>query len=803
MWAALTRQILRYRIRNIIITLILTFCMGYFALQTTISSEMMKMLPNSDPTAQEYEKFREQFGQDGAVLFVSFQDPELFTLDHFNAFSDLANDYMAFPGITGCMAVSKLFTLERDDVDKKFVVNPIFKGRIDSQEVLDSLRREAENIPLYDGLLYNKESGVYMIMITLGEEASENAVRLPLISRIKTRGDIFGEKNGVEMHYSGMPYIRAETTKIVKDEMIIFLILAFVVAILFLYFFFRSFSATFYPILIVAISTVWTYGIVGLLGYELTALTAIVPTVVVIMGVENCIFLLNKYHTEYAAHHNKTKALARVIHHIGSANFLTNVTTAVGFASFTITGNTQLVQFGSVAALGIMANYLLTLVLLPTIYSYLKPLSARHTKHLSGKGVNKILTRVIYIFENKRPFVYAAMSVLIVVSAIGISRLQVTGNMVDEIPHDHVLYQDLLFMENNFKGVLPLELTIDTKTKKGVLNRRTLQKVDSLQNILNAYPEFSKSLSLADAVKYVKQAYYGGDPDFYEIPTTNELTFIMRYLPDFGGKQDNPANKLLYNFVDSSLQIMRITVQMENIGTKEIARIREQLMAQCDELFPKDKYDVTITGSTLVFLEGTRYLSENLIYSLLLAIIVIATLMAMLFNSFRMIVISMIPNIVPLIFTAGIMGYFGIPIKPSTILIFGASLGISVNDSIHYLSRYRLQLKANNYDIHTSVVKAMKDAGRSMIYSVVVLFFGFGVFSLSSFGGVHVLGILIPTTLLMALFCNLFFLPSLLLSGKKRVTNTSFTDPRYHIIPDDESDEEIEEEIKDIDLDEV
>ncbi|MDR0364146.1 MAG: MMPL family transporter [Bacteroidales bacterium] len=776
--------------------------MGYFALRTTISSEMMQMLPKSDPTLQEYEKFKAQFGQDGAILFVSFQDASLFTVDHFNAFCDLTNDYMAFPGIAGCMSISKLFTLERDDVERKFTINPIFRGQIISQEILDSLRIEAERIPLYDGLLYNKETNVYMIMITLGKETSDNAIRLPLISRIKTRGDIFGEKTGVKVHYSGMPYIRAETTKIVKNEMIVFLIMAFVVAILFLYFFFRSFSATFYPILIVALSTIWTYGIVGLLGYELTILTALVPTVVVIMGVENCIFLLNKYHAEYATHYNKTKALARVIHHIGSANFLTNITTAVGFASFTITGNTQLVQFGSVAALGIMANYLLTLILLPTVYSYLKPLSAKHTKHLSGKFINKILLKVIYIVENKRVFVYSAMGVLLIFSVMGISRLQVTGNMVDEIPHDHVLYQDLLFMEKNFKGVLPLELTIDTKTKRGVLNRRTLLKVDSLQVILNAYPEFSKSLSLADAIKYVKQAYYGGDPEFYEIPTTNELTFIMRYLLDLGGKHDNPANKLLYNFVDSSMQIMRISVQMENIGTKDIARIREQLMQQCDELFPGDKYDISITGSTLVFLEGTTYLSENLLYSLLLAVIVIASLMAMLFSSFRMIVISMIPNLVPLIFTAGIMGYFGIPIKPSTILIFGASLGISVNDSIHYLSRYRLQLRTNNYEIHTSVIKAMKDAGRSMIYSVVVLFFGFAVFSLSSFGGVQVLGILIPTTLLMALFCNLFFLPSLLLSGKKRVTHTSFIDPRYHIIEDAEDDNGmIDEEIKDIDLD--
>jgi len=786
MWVALTRQILRYRIRNLIIIGLATICMGYFAFKTTISNEMMQMLPPTNPISQDYQRFKERFGIDGAVIFIAFQDDRLFTVNNFNNFYDFSNDIALLNGIQGCLSVSKMFSLYRNDSVKQFKIKPIFNHRVSSQEELDSLRQEFDNNPLYDGLLYNKEANVYLTMATLKSEVVNNSERIALVDLIQKKGLEFAKQNNTEVHFSGLPFIRTETTKMVKHEMVLYLILAFVVAVILMYVFFRSFSATFFSILIVGIITAWAYGIVGMLGYRLTILTAIVPTVIVIMGVENCIFLLNKYHSEYKSHRNKTKALARVIQHIGNANFLTNITTAVAFASFTITGNAQLVEFGMVASLGILANYLLTLVLIPTIYSYLKPLEERHIKHLSGKFINGALAKIVYVVENRRKWVYALIFLFLAVSSIGISRLQTTGNIVDEIPHNHKIYQDLLFMEKHFNGVMPMEIIVDTKNKKGVLNRKTLLKVDSLQMEMEKYPEFSKSLSLVNAVKYLKQAYYGGNPDFYEIPTNSELSFIINYLPDLDNRQDNAGFKMLSSFVDTTFQIMRISVQVENIGTKEISVIRSELQKTCDQLFPPDKYDVSITGSIVVFLEGTNYLTENLFYSLLLAAVVIASLMSLLFNSIRMIVISMIPNLVPLFVTAGLMGYFGIPIKPSTILVFGASLGISVNDSIHYLSRYRLQLRYTGKIIPLSVIKALREAGHSMIYSVTILFFGFGVFTFSSFGGIQVLGILIPVTLLMVLLSNLFFLPALLLSGKRHVTNKNFIDPPYRIIEEDE-----------------
>lgn len=805
MWIFLTKQILRHRTRNLIILSILTIFMGYFLTKNKISNEMMQMLPKTDSTFLEYQKFKEKFGQDGALLFIAFQDDHLFQLDRFDSLHKFTNELRNTEGIEECLSVARTIQLVKNDSLKKFDIKLLFPEEIASQAELDSLHQELDKIDLYKGLLYNDTSNVYLLMITLQKEIVNSPKRSPLMYLIKDMGTAFGEKMGVEVHFSGMPLIRTETTQLLKSEMGIYMLLAILVAIALLTIFFRSFSSTFYPVVIVLISLIWTFGTIGLLGYELTMLTAVVPTMIIIMGIENCIFLLNKYHTEFKEHGNKAKSLTRVIHHIGSANFLTNATTAVAFASFIVTGNKQLVEFGIVASISIMANYFLTLILLPTFFSYLKPLSAKNIRHLNAKPINKFLTFNIKVVQKYRNWVYGTLAVLLIIAVFGISRLKTTGNVVDEVPKDGTLYQDLLYLEKNFKGVLPFEITVNTHKKRGIMQIQNMQKIDSLQMLLEQYPQLSKSLSVVNVIKYGNQIFYGNNPEYYEVPSKRDLAFLQKYIPTFERKSDKKT--LIDNFVDSTFQTIRITAQMQDIGTNEINALYDDLLPKVYKIFPKDKYEVSITGTAVTFLEGTNYLKGNLVQSIGLAIVVIALLMSMLFSSFRMILISMVPNLFPLLMTAGIMGYFGIAIKPATIIIFGISLGISVNDAIHYLSRYRLQLKMNNGKIQPAVLKALRETGHSMIYSVLILFFGFGVFAFSSFGSIQVLGMLVPVTLIVALFCNLFLMPSLLLTTRKKGTTENFVDPKIQIIDQEPLPEEEKKEFekleKSVDLSDI
>lgn len=795
MWTYLVRLILRYRLANLIIIGALTIFMAYNATNVKLSYEMAKMLPASDSTSIKYEQFRAQFGEDGSVFFVGLQDENLFELEKFNDWFDLTYAIKEIDGVQEVVSLGKLYQLTRNDSLKKFDFKPIISQKLKSQQELDSIKSLIYSLPFYDGLLFNKATNVSMMMITLDKDKLNTKGRVQLIYDIRDKVEVFGEKYNVKLHYSGLPYIRTITSKKVESELQLFIYASLLIASVILLIFFRSFKAVFFTIIIVIINVVWVMGTISFLGYKITMLTGILPPLLIVIVVENCIFLLNKYHNEYKNHGNKIKSLSRVVQRIGNANLLTNATTAAGFAAFIVTGNKILVEFGVVASINIIVAFLLTLFLIPIFFSYLPPPTKKHIKHLDKGLISKILERIVNIVQYRRVYVYAICFLMVGAALFGASRLKTTGNIVDDIAHKDPLYVDMMFFEKHFNGVMPLEITIDTKKKKGILRLSTIRKIEALQNILAEYPELSRPLSLVEVVKFSKQAFYNGNEAMYELPNNQEKNFILSYIP--GLESDDKS--ILSSFVDNDLRITRISVQMANIGTKDIQRIMDDLRPKIDSLFNPKKFDVNITGTSVVFLKGTNYLVKNLATSLLLALAIICGLMALLFTSGKMIGISLIPNLLPQLLTAGMMGFFAISIKPSTILIFSIALGISVDNAIHFLSRYRLQLKINNWNIKISVLEALRETGYSMIYSSVVLFFGFAIFTRSSFGGTEAMGYLIAFTLVIALLSNLFILPSLLLSLDRRITTKSFKEPLL-IIFDEEEDIEINElEIEDTD----
>lgn len=790
MWKYIVRGILRYRFYNLLVIGLFTIFMAYMATQNKMSYKLAQMLPSSHPIMQDYDTFKSQFGQDGAVMFIGTEFDDVYQLENFSAWYDLTHRLEEVKGVEGALSIANLYTLSKNKEKKKFDFEAVIKTRPSNQKEMDSLAEIIQGLKFYDGLLYNSESGVQLMMVTLDKNILNTKDRVPLIYHIKHILDEFGLEHDIKMHYSGLPYIRTITSDLVKKELNFFIIMALLVAAIILTIFFRNFNSVFFPILIVIIATIWTLGSIAIMGYEITILTGIIPPLLIVIGIENSIFLLNKYQAEFKHHQNKVKALSRMVTRIGSANFLTNATTAAGFAAFIVTGNKLLVEFGIIASLNILGIYLLTLILIPVLFSYAPPPKWKRLNRIDKGPTNYIVDKMVYLVSNYRTRTYWISFIIVIAGFIGISQLKTSGSIVDDIPHDDVLYTDLMYFEEHFNGVMPLEITINTEKKRGVLKMSFIKRLDKLSTeVLSQYDALSKPLSVADLVKFSKQAFYNGNPDKYSVPSNQEANFIMQYMPQMDG---GGQRTLINSFVDEELQTTRVTVQMANLGTQEIEILKDSLVPQINQLFPPDKYDVTVTGTSVVFLEGTKYLVKNLFQSLLLALFVIAILMALLFTSARMVVISLIPNLIPQILTAAMMGYFGIPIKPSTILIFSIALGISVDNTIHFLSRYRLHLKQNDWKISPSVIQALKETGYSMIYSSIVLFFGFFIFTFSQFGGTKSMGYLISFTLLVALLSNLFLLPSLLLTLDKRITTKQFKEPLLDVF-DEDSDEEMED----------
>lgn len=783
-WNFLVRAILRNRITILIVVAVLTVFMGFMASRVKLSYESAGILPAKDSTSIIYHDFIRKFGQDGTMLFIGLSDPEFFRLEHYQALYDLSDSLRRIRGVAEIISPARVLNLVRNDSVRKFEFRPLLSQRPQKQSEVDSVREIIHTLKFYEGFLYNPETSAYLMAVTLDKNVIQSKQRDRLIGEITGRVREFSSRTGVEVHFSGLPYINTLIATKLQNELKQFVLLALLISAFFLFIFFRSTKAVIFPMLIVMISVVWTLGLMAILGYKITMLTAIIPPLVIVIAVENCIFILNKYHYEFSHHRNQAKSLSRVIQRIGVANLLTNAATAAGFAAFVITNNKLLIEFGLVAAISIMGIYVLSLTLVPIFFSFLPPPKSRYTKHIEESLARTLIGKAVHIVQHYRNPIYAVMGILIIGGVAGAWQLRSSGTIVDDISKRDPIYTDMLFFEKHFKGIMPLEIIVDTKKRKGVLNLVNLKMIDQLQDTLSRYPELSKALSMVEVIKAARQAFYLGDSSFYSLPDRNELAFMADYIPGFTGAKRSVLN----NFIDSGYQVTRISVQMANVGTHKIDSIQQTLRPAIDSIFNPSKYDVTITGTSVVFLKGTNFLIRNLWESIALAVLIIGLLLAFLFTSWRMIIISLVPNLIPQLMTAALMGFTGIPIKPSTILIFSIALGISVDNSIQFLSRYRLQLKHTGHDIPASVISALKETGFSMIYSSTVLFFGFAIFILSTFGGTQALGFLISFTLLVAGLLNMFVLPSMLLTLDKWSTTKSFETPLVDIYTADTED---------------
>jgi uncharacterized protein len=789
MFTKISRIILRYRVLIIVLLSVFTAYMAFEAKEVKLSYGNSSILSEKDSVMIEYRKFKSQYGEDGNVLMIGIKNPDIFKLDQFTAWYDLGISIRSIDGVEDVISMTRGLNLIKNEKNHQFDFSPLVKKRPSTQEEVDSIKNTLLGLKFYEGMLYNPRTNAALMAITLDKNKLNNNSRIALVANIVKAANGYKIKNKVEIHYSGMPYIRTITMKKVKQELFLFISISIAIAALIMYLFFKSVKVVLSSLLIVAISIIWVLGTTAFFNFKITMLTGVIPSLIVIIAIENCIYILNKYHWEYRSHKNKIKALIRVIQRIGFASLMTNAATALGFAAFILIDNQILREFGIITSLSIMLEYLLCITLLPIIFSFIDPPSDKHVKHLDSNFFGAIINKIIYMISFRRNLIYEIAGALLLVGILGISMMKTSGKIVDDFQKNDPIYIDLKFFENNFGGVMPFEISIDTKKKNGVMVGSTIDKINELQKMINTNPEFSKPLSIAELFKFSKQAYFGGDSSMYSIPNNVEKGFIMGYLPK---NQNGNKNNLLYSYLDSTKRYTRVSFQMADIGTRHMDSLMAKIHPQIDSIFSPAKYDVSVTGNSVVFARGTNFLIRNLFESVLIAIVMISLLMALLFSSFRMILVSMIPNIIPLLITAAIMGFTGIPIKPSTIIVFSIALGISVDNAIQYLSRYRHELKITNGAIKQSAISALHEAGFSMIYTSIVLVLGFSVFIISGFGGTQALGVLISTTLLIAMFFNIMVLPSLLLTLDKRLTSKAFIEPIIEIYDEEDLNESVE-----------
>ncbi|MEI6021514.1 MAG: efflux RND transporter permease subunit, partial [Bacteroidota bacterium] len=753
--------LLRNKLAFFVGIMLCTAFMAYHALKVELSYEFAKILPANDSTFIDYQDFRKKFGEDGNVMVMGFADTNLFQLEKFKDWVEVNKQIKNIAGVKEILSIPTIFKLSKNDSLHKFQFVPLIQNPIQSQLEVDSLKKEVFAARFYEGIIYNRESGANLIAITFKKKDLDSERRIKMVNEIKTIGDAFSKKHGLDMHYSGMPYIRSALMTKVKHEMTLFCILAVIVTAIILWLFFRSIVIVIFSLIVVLVGVVWSFGVMQLFGYHITMLSSLVAPLIMVIGLPNCIFLINKFQSEFASHGNKIKALARTIETIGVTLFLANITTAIGFGVLYFTQSNLLVEFGVVAAISVMLTYLITLILVPIILNQLPSPKPKHTKHQDGKRINTILDTIDRLVQNHRKAIYTVSAVLTLVSFWGMTFINMNGYVVDDLPEKDPVYTDLKFFESNFKGVLPFEISIDTKKTKGLFenNAKALYKIKRLEKLFADYPEFSKPISIVEGIKYSYQAYKGGDPKFYKMPSVDDL----KELSDFSGSLTGQNNRLK-NFIDTNKQCTRISYQMSDVGSKKMKTLMAEIHPKVDSIFDSNEYRVVFTGHSLNYLKSNDYLLSNLLESLVIEVVLIALVGIALFRSVRIIVLSKLPCLIPLVITAGVMGFLDIRFKPSTILIFSIAFGISSDGTIYFLTKYRQELKKHGKSAAAAISAAIHDTGLSMIYTSIILFSGFAIFTASSFGGTVALGVLVSLTLLLSMFTNLILLPAILLS---------------------------------------
>lgn len=774
MWQWLGRFVLQFRLPLLISLLLITAGMGYLASKVELSYEFTRAIPLDNPKYKAYQAFREKFGEDGNLLVIGVETDRFFELTTFKQYITLQNELKKVNGVEDILSIPATVNLVKDSVTEKLQVKPIFDTIQLTAEKLDSSKLIFESLPFYQGLLYNPETNAYLMGLRINKDLLNSKKREKVIQEIDAITAGFENKTGLKLHKSGLPYIRSKVAIMLQEEMKFFLIASVILSALILLLFFRSISAMLLSIAVVGIGVIWSVGTLQLFGFKISLLTALIPPLVVVIGIPNCIYFLNKFHVAWNQHGDKRKALVMMVDKMGIVTLFCNVSAAIGFAVFALTSSQILKEFGLVAGINIMALFFISLIFIPALLSYLPPPKTRHTKYLDNPQLNRWLARLEKWSLNHRPLIYGVTTVIMVISIAGVFKLRSEAFIVDDLPKSNTVYTDLKFFEKHFKGVMPLEIVVDTKKKQGVTrNLKNLEAIDSLSHYLATIPGIARPLSLVEGLKFARQAFFDGDPSSYALPNSYDLPALAQYLSfkDTTAKK-NSLSKLVGSFMDKNKQQARISVNMADIGSYRLPLLLDSIQQKADSLFntsEKRTHEIELTGTSVTFLEGSRFIINGLKESIFWAFLLISLCMLYLFRSARILISSLIPNIIPLIITAGVMGWAGVPLKPSTVLVFSVALGIAIDVTIRFLVNYKQELPNQNQDIKATVIQTIYSTGISIIYTSLVLIAGFIIFCFSDFGGTMALGWLTSLTLITATLTNLILLPAILLSiGKKK-----------------------------------
>ncbi|MFZ1264372.1 MAG: MMPL family transporter, partial [Chitinophagaceae bacterium] len=580
MWQKLGRFILKYRLPLLLILAGLSVFMAYHASKVELSYDFSRAIPINNPKYKAYQEFRKKFGEDGNLLVIGIQTDKLFTEKIFNAYASLQRSLKKVKGVDDVIGIPTAINLVKIPETEKLKADTIFSDRALTQAEIDTGAAVFLNLPFYQHLLYNPSTHAWMMGVRINRDLMASKDRIGIVHTIGNLADEFGKENNLIVYKSGLPHIRTELSVRIVKEMRMFIFASILLSALILLLFFRSLSAMWLSLTVVMLGVIWSFATIQMMGYKISILNALIPPLIVVIGIPNCIYFLNKFHTSYNETGDKKKSLVMMVDRMGVVTLFCNLAAAIGFAVFALTQSQILKEFGIVAGINIIALFFISLIFIPAVLSFLPAPKSRHTRYLENPGLKRWLDRLERWSLNHRKFIYGISILIVAISITGIFKLKTLGYIVDDLPKTYKLYTDLRFFESNFKGVMPLEIVVDTKEKRGVSrNFNNLIRIDSLSKFLSTIPDIARPLSITEGLKFAKQAFFDGDSNSYSMPSEFDLPALSQYLSMKGdsGNLTNSFAKLVATFMDSEKQQARISVSMADVGSKRLPKILDSI----------------------------------------------------------------------------------------------------------------------------------------------------------------------------------------------------------------------------------
>ena len=738
-------------VKTLFILFTLTIGFAYYAFFSTnkliVDFSLEQMFPENDPERDKYDQFRSEFSRedDKFLLIYSCDDPlSRENIKKLSIIDELINK------IVGIQQTTSLSNIQEND---EFLFD----------EALDDSTWEAHkemvlDHPLYTNLVISEDGKSGAIFVDMKDDVNNQTLRENLFKEIDRGLEIHGRD--WEWYEAGIPVLRTRYVELVSKERSIFIPLGGLVVVLILFFVFRQVNCVVLPMTSIFITLIWVSALMAYLGITINLISYLTYILILIIGCSNCIHILMKYHECIEQEKNIKFAVRRVIKELGGALFLTSLTTAVGFFSLMMTNIRITQEFGFVLGVGVVLMFIIAIITIPIILLYLPSPPQHHIKRLISQSDSFSVDK-IDASTKKFPYPILALSILfLIISFVGLKSIDYNISILDDLRPGNSLYDDIMYVDENFGGTLPLEIVIsnfsssttnkDSLSSDNIFNLDFLTKADEFESQIEKISHIKKAISMNDYIKVIA--------NFWEPERGMSLP---EYDDDIYDYLDLAPSNIGTNLFNSDSTKYRITCRVGNIRSKVADSLKVKVQSIFDEVFKGGSQEVLISGSTLLALRTQGFLIRDLTTSFILAFIIIFISMVILFRSIRLSLISILPTIIPLVAAAAIMGFSGIKLRPSTAMTFSIALGIAVDDTIHFLARFRQELKKTK-DIGLAVSNSILSTGKAIIGTTLVLCMGFFTLYFSELVPNHEFGILATIILIIALISSLLLLPVLL-----------------------------------------